>query len=125
MKPPLIYLIILALGLMLPACALIDSTENEPDVYEGTYSQGFEDSPFEPCRRSERWNIITGDTTAMQDFRDRVVAVLNQGSNPMYARLRGTLSPKGQYPGIFITYDHQLELIEVLEVRALRASDCR
>ena len=125
MKPHPVYLFILALGLMLPACALVDGTENGPDVYEGVFSQGFEDSPFEPCGRSEQWLITTGDTTAMRIFREQVFDVLRAGSNPMYARLHGTLSPKGEYPGIFITYDRQLELTEVLDIRPLRGLDCR
>ena len=71
MKPHLIYLFTIALGFMLPACTLIDGTDDEPGVYEGVYSQGFEDSPFEPCERSEQWLIVPGDSGAMRIFRDR------------------------------------------------------
>jgi len=113
-----------ALCLVLNACALVDGSVSEPDVYEGIYAQGFEDSPFEPCGRSERWLLAVGDSAAMQHFRERVFEVLRQGNNPMYARLRGTLSPKGPFPGIFITYDRKLELTEVLEVRAIQEGDC-
>jgi len=113
-----------ALCLVLNACALVDGSESEPDVYEGIYSQGFEDSTFEPCGRSERWLIAVGDTAAMQHFGERVFEVLRQGNNPMYARLRGALSPKGSFPGNFITYDRKLELTDVLEVRAIQEGDC-
>ncbi len=41
-----------------------------------------------------------------------------------YVRLRGALSPKGQFPGIFIIYDRPLELTDVLEVRAIQEGDC-
>ncbi len=113
-----------ALCLVLNACALVDGSASEPDVYQGIYVQGFEDSPFEPCGRSEKWLIAVGDTAAMQHFRERVLEVLKQGNNPMYARLRGTLSPKGEFPGNFITYDRILELSEVLEVRVIQEGDC-
>ena len=114
-----------ALCLVLNACALVDGSELEPDVYEGIYSQGFEDSPFEPCGRSERWLLAVGDTAAIQHFRERVFEVLRQGNNPMYARLRGTLSPRGHIPGFFITYDRTLEVTAVLEVRAIQEGDCQ
>ena len=113
-----------ALCLVLNACALVDGSVSEPDVYEGIYAQGFEDSPFEPCGRSERWLIAAGDTAAVRDFIRRAFDEVQQRHNPMYARLRGTLSPKGPFPGIFITYDRKLELTEVLEVRAIQEGDC-
>ena len=53
-----------ALCLVLNACALVDGSASEPDVYEGIYSQGFEDSPFEPCGRSERWLLAVGDVAS-------------------------------------------------------------
>ncbi len=125
MKLRLIYLFTLALGCMLPACALIDGTEDEPGVYEGVYSQGFEGGTFEPCGRSERWLIIPGDSTAMQIFVERVVDVVTAGNNPLYARLRGTPGPQGEYLINFNIYERQFELSEILDVRALQANDCR
>lgn len=128
MKPRWAFLGAVALSLALPACALIDNNDGddlEPDVYEGVYAQGFEDSTFEPCGREEVWLITAGNDAAMQDFADRVVAVLNtEGGNPMYARLRGTTSAKGTVPGIFITYDRTLALTEVLDVKPLSEQSC-
>ena len=126
MKSLWAYLIALALCLALPACALFDSSDDddalEAAVYEGIYSQGIEAGMFEPCGRDEVWNITTIDVNVIRDFIDRVRAVED---NPVYARLRGVLSPKGEYVGNFITYDRQLDLTETLEVRSVQESDCR
>ena len=111
------------LGLVLNACALVDGSASE-QVYEGVYSQGIEDSTFEPCGRSERWLIAAGDTAAVRDFVRRAYDEAQQRHNPMYARLRGILSSKGSFPGFFVTFDRTLELTEVLEVRAIQESDC-
>ena len=114
-----------ALCLVLNACALVDGSKSEPDVYEGIYSQGVEDSTFEPCGRSERWLIAAGDTAAVRDFIRRAFDEMQQGHNPMYARLRGTLSSKGSIPGFFVTFDRTLEVTGVLEVRAIQEGDCQ
>jgi hypothetical protein len=119
------WFLTVALCLALSACTLVNDGESDPDVYEGFYAQGIEDSVFEPCHRDEVWQITEGDEAAVQRFLDRVFDEIRAGHNPVYARLRGVLSPRGQIPGFFVTYDRTLELTEVLDVRTIRGDDCR
>ena len=115
------------MSLTLAACSLVEGEEGvlTADLYEGVYSQGIEDSTFEPCGRDEVWQIEFDDEAVTRVFIDQVSEVIRQGENPMYARLRGTLSPRGQYPGIFIVYDRELTIIDTEEVRPLQDSDCQ
>lgn len=127
-----ITLLLAALVGSLAGCSLFGTddvfpgdAENEVGIYEGRFAQGFEDSPFEPCGLDETWLItFEGDDAVGRDFIERVTAVTRH-ANPMYVRLRGVPSPKGEYPGIFISYDRRFTLVEVLEVRAPRIGDCR
>lgn len=123
MKPGWAYIVAVALCLGLSVYSLIDASEAV--VYEGIYDLGFEDSTFKPCRRAEAWTIITGDEEAVREFARRTFTVTEQGNNPMYVRLRGRVSRKGRYDGLFTTYDRQLAVTEVLEVRPIEEGDCQ
>ena len=92
-------------------------------VVEGLYQQGIEDSTFEPCQLEEVWQI-TADDEVWQEFMPRVAEALNNGS-PVYVRLEGIPSVKGEYQGFFITYDRIFEMKDVLNVRARSSGDCR
>ena len=123
MKPGWAYIVAVAFCLGLSVCSLLDASEAV--VYQGFYRVGFEDSTFEPCRRSEVWYIIAGNEEAVGDFVQRTFAGIEQGANPMYVRLRGRVSRKGRYTGFSITYDRQLAVTGVLEVRPIQEGDCR
>ena len=131
MKTQPILLLVSLLCFTLTACTLIDPNETSFDalageraVFEGRFTQGFEDSIFKPCGQDEAW-FLTADSTTLRTFIRQSADALGQSGNPVYARLQGTLSLKGEYPGIFITYDRTLTVTEVLDVRPLRTNDCR
>ena len=117
----------LACSLTLASCGFFVE-EDEPevfpraaDVYEGLYSQGFEDSVFSPCGLDEDWLLVADDST-FSAFTRRVVDVLDE--NPIYVRLEGTPSEPGTYRGFMITYDRRFTLTDVEEVRGRREGDC-
>lgn len=117
-------LLVILLFLPLSGCGLFgddDGLAGRRAVYEGTYSQGIEDSVFEPCDApDESWRIDADDTA----FYDSVRVELGRSGNPMHIRVRGIPSEKGSYEGIFATYDRRFALIETLSVRELRGTDC-
>lgn len=122
-RSPLLLIVVLVVPLS--GCGLFeddtDGLAGRRAVYEGTYSQGIEDSVFEPCDApNESWRIDADDTA----FYDSVRAELGRSGNPMHIRVRGIPSEKGSFEGIFATYDRRFELIETLDVRERRATDC-
>ena len=98
--------------------------EARPAQFEGFYAQGFEDSTFQPCGRDDRW-WVTGDEEALRTLAQGYTDAGPQSNYaPVFARVRGTLSPSGTY-GNFDFFARALAIDEVLEVRAARPGDCR
>lgn len=119
--------VLLVWALLAGACDLLSDGDprvepRERGVYVGTYSQGFEDSVFEPCGLDEAWKIVAFD--ADTTFGRRIWTLVEEGENPMFVRLRGTPTERGTFEGFFVTYDREFVLQEALDVRALGDTDC-
>lgn len=114
------------MGLLFGSCDLLSGdsgiASGRTGVYAGVYSQGIEDSVFEPCGLDEEWKIIgfDADTTFGQRIWERV----EEGENPMFVRLRGTPTERGHFDGFFVTYDREFALKDALEVRPLAERNC-
>ncbi len=124
--PRFLAAVVLVIGMMGSGCDWISSDSavvpGRSGVYAGPFSQGIEDSVFDPCGREEVWKIVgfDADTT----FGRRVWEQLRAGENPMFVRLQGIPTARGAFEGIFVTYDREFALEEALEVRPLQETDC-
>jgi hypothetical protein len=119
--------VLLLSALLMGACDLLSDGDprvevGEPGVYVGTYSQGIEDSVFEPCGLDERWKIVAFD--ADTTFGRRIWERVEEGENPMLVRLRGTPTERGTFEGFFVTFDREFTLQEALDVQPLQGSNC-
>lgn len=120
------HVIFLTASFIAISCSSTEPVEPEViGVYAGTYSQGIEDSFFSPCVKNENWLIKAEDEAIDSVFAARVLKVLALGANPMFVRLQGVPSLHGNYQGIFMRYDREFAVLGVIEVRPLRANDCR
>lgn len=123
-------LAVLFISIIFGGCFFLSCSENPAvadvmQTYAGRYSQGIEDSPFQPCNLQEKW-LLQWDTDSLTSvFITLVTAALNTGSNPMMARLKGEASERGQYKGIYEIFDRVFVVTEILEVRAMKAEDCQ
>ena len=105
---------------LLAGCSLLGAEEG---TFEGLVAYGFEMSGFTPCDREEDW-WVTGPASG--ELFERYTGVVEPGSEyaPAYARVRGEISRRGEY-GHVGAYDREIEVLEVLEVRAADAAECR
>lgn len=95
-----------------------DIKPNVERTYKGIYTQGIEDSSFNPCiNREESWRLTINDDS----FYKKLSAV---GENPVFVKLRGIVSEKGRYQGFFVTYDRTFEVNEVIEVTSTNKNKC-
>lgn len=116
-------LLILSMSLSVYSCSIFGGDDREivPGVegmYTGIYSQGIEDSIFNPCiDQEESWVIFSEDPAIFSQIREAE-------GNPVYLELRGTPSEKGEYQGFFVTYDRKFEIKEVVEAKSLEERRC-
>ncbi len=128
MSPRLFGLIISSAGAVV-SLILFVSCDNDPvspghaAIYAGSYSQGIEYSIFKPCAVGEAWMITFASDEVASRFMMRVLEVVGS-SNPMYTSLRGVPSEKGSFKGIFVTFDRQFEVTEILDAHELTLDDC-
>jgi hypothetical protein len=95
-----------------------DPAGNE-GVYAGVYTQGIEDSWFEPCYlKDEVWKIVVIEDTT---FFSRLSEV---GENPVYVELRGTPGEAGEYSGFFATYDRKFVSQKIEKAGSLKKNRC-
>ncbi|MCC7077191.1 MAG: hypothetical protein IT198_08710 [Acidimicrobiia bacterium] len=88
-----------------------DSGDAEGDVYTGHYSTGFEVSAFVECGSDEQWWVV-----GSAELTEEVEAAADSPPyEPVYLRVRGTLSEPGTY-GHLGAYQRQLTVTEVLDV---------
>ena len=79
---------------------------------------GNEDSNFNPCiDREESWQLNVQDTTFGTKLQ-------KANGNPVYIKLRGVVSTKGEYRGFFAVYDRRFEVEEVIEVTSTKRKHC-
>ncbi len=109
---------------MLVGCtATAAPTTNVPgssDVWEGSFSYGFETVSFKPCGLAEQW-WVTGD--ALQNLTQQYSQLTSKEYEPVYVRLRGKASELRTY-GHLGAYAREFQVAQVLEARARRAGDC-
>lgn len=112
-----------AISLLFNACSIFggDNREIVPGVdgtYTGIYSQGFEDSIFNPCiDRDESWQLISEGPNVFNKINE-------PEGNPVFIELRGIPSKKGEYKGFYVTFDRKFEVKEVIESKSLDKKDC-
>ncbi|MBN2733168.1 MAG: hypothetical protein JXR26_12125 [Balneolaceae bacterium] len=116
-------LLILLMSLLIYSCSIFggDDPEIVPGVegtYTGIYSQGFEDSDFNPCiDRDESWQLSSEDPAAFSKINEAE-------GNPVYVKLRGIPSEKGEFMGFYVMFDRKFEVKEVLFSKSLNEKNC-
>lgn len=91
------------------------------EMFSGIYTQGIEDSTFEPCiNLDERWRF-----SEIQDTASFFSGLRNAEENPVYMEIRGVPTSNGEYQGFFLVYDRQINVKEVLSVTSLQDKDCQ
>lgn len=120
---PLSGLLLLLMSFLVYSCSIFGSDDQEivPGVegtYTGIYSQGIEDSDFNPCiDRDESWQLNSEDPA--------VFSKINEAEgNPVYVKLRGIPSEKGEFMGFYVKFDRQFEVKEVIESKNLNKKNC-
>lgn len=91
-----------------------------PREYAGHLSMGFETSAFTPCAPGERWWVSGLGAELSERYR---AASKGQDYQPVFLRVRGRLSGTGRY-GHLGGYERELEVLEILELRAAQDGDC-
>ncbi len=95
-------------------------------VYQGRYVVGFETSWFTQCGTDERW-WVPDDLSEVTRF---IAQSPKQASPPgwdnarLFLKVRAIPSATGNF-GHLGKYSRELNVLEVLEVREFRTSDCR
>ncbi len=102
--------------LLLSACAT--TTHPAAGRYEGFYTWGFEVSGFQPCGSTESWWVTGGDLQSRYD------EVATRAYEPVYVEVTAEVGPEGKF-GHLGASSREVEVKEVLEMRAARATDCR
>ena len=120
---PIAGLIIIALAV--GGCSIFSSDDDEiklagkEDVYAGIYSQGIEDSSFKPCiAQNEVWKLINIEDTSF------IRQIIKFKENPVYVKLKGVPSEKGEFRGFFMTYDRQFTVQKVVHIGSLQENGC-
>jgi hypothetical protein len=123
-KPRLVgWLLVFAIGATtITGCSLFgDIFGGDDDKYVGTVSFGFEEVSFRPCGRTEQWWMTGGEIIAELQTQYNDLGV-NQ-YEPVYARLNGEPSEKGEY-GHVGAYQREFEVTRIVEVRLLSDGEC-
>lgn len=112
------------LALSVTACSYTNADEDTRVLYSGHFAYGFETSSFVPCEGGEKWWVSGG--AAYSQFISAYSAAVSDDYNyeSAYAEIIGVISDKGSY-GHLGAYDRELQVNEVVEVRAASAGDCR
>ena len=107
-----------ALWLLSAACG------SRVDLHEGGFVSGFETSAFYPCGSDEQWWVVA-DSAAWAELHAPSARIDSGGYRTVtaFVRVRGRVSPPGEY-GHVGAYDRELEVSEVLEVRAPGTAEC-
>lgn len=113
----------LAICLLFSACEILKNDSEDVggkmDIYAGIYTQGIEDSNFNPCfNQDESWQFLEIKDTA---FVEKIMGV---EGNPIYMEIEGTPSSKGEFQGFYATYDRQITVEEVVAVGSLQENGC-
>ncbi|MGD8749448.1 MAG: hypothetical protein PVI44_13370 [Balneolaceae bacterium] len=88
-------------------------------IYEGIYTQGFEDSSFQPCLvKDEVWKLVEIEDSTFFSGLQKV------GENPVYMKLKGIPSEKGGFLGFFVKYDREFSVQKVLRVASSNTINC-
>jgi hypothetical protein len=107
----------------LAGCSLLGS-DGDSGTFEGFVSWGFEVSAFSPCDREETWWVDGGEAEA--ELFERYFEIIEQASGEpagVYARVRGEVTERGEY-GHLGAYEREVDIEEVLEVRAAEGRAC-
>ncbi|HHE72060.1 MAG TPA: hypothetical protein ENL34_07270 [Chloroflexi bacterium] len=97
----------------------------ESGTWEGFFTAGRTGRVFRPCGSRMAWwvqNPPFGD--AADELDRRYQAIVSRPYEPVYVRIRGQASRKGQY-GPLGSYQRVLYVEEVLEIREQREGDCK
>lgn len=104
-------------------CAATNEASNDNDVYEGFFTEGFEEFTFHPCGSNERWCIVGNNNEATGYLSREYNKTASKSYEKVYVRLRGELRP--EKPGVSTNpCERNFFLKEVLLVRARKPSDC-
>lgn len=114
------------LVLSLAACSYTNEEEETRVLYSGHFSYGFETSSFVPCEGGEQWWVSGGAAYSqfISDYSNAVAKDYKYKYEPAYAEVIGTITSKGSY-GHLGAYDRELQVNQVVTVRAPSADDCR
>ncbi len=96
----------------------------ESGTWEGYVIFGRGSSSFNPCGSRETWWVKSkGFSKVAEKLQADYERIAQKPYEPVYARLRGEVSRKGQY-GRLGSYQRVLYVEEVLEIRSKRDDDC-
>lgn len=93
------------------------------DLFEGFPGFGFETSAFTPCGVKEHWWVTSANDEVGEELTRAYDAASTQ-NRPVYARLRGKITPKGSY-GHLGMYTREFTVSEIVDLRAKQAGDCQ
>lgn len=96
----------------------------ESGIWEGLVTFGRAGSSFRPCGSREIWWVKSqGLSRTAEELETRYADYVAQPYEPVYVRIKGDVSRKGQY-GPLGSYQRVLYVEEVLEIRAASERDC-
>ena len=122
------FILLLLCAGLLQSCGVLRSDDGPPVnteiEFEGVYAQGFEDSGFQSCDYDEPvWKPVFNENSfgQLQEFWE------NRDSNggPL-TRLRivGVVTRKGTYRGIYVTYNREIQILDILDIEYTDNTDC-
>lgn len=97
----------------------------ESGEWEGFVMLGRGGDSFKPCGSRETWWIkVKGFNRLLDDLRVQYNEVAEHPYDPVYVRISGEVSKKGQF-GPLGSYQRVVYVEELLEVRTRQDNDCR
>lgn len=135
------FFLVFALLLLLAACqtqvsavptatrGLSTPIVNEDDLtsqdeFEGYYAYGFETSAFVPCGVKEQWWVTPANGEIGQALVNGYQELTGSQNRAVYARVRGTITPKGSY-GHLGMFQRGITVNEIVVLRAGQDGDCK
>ena len=110
------------LAVSLSGCSLFDGRPGGRSlVHVGQMSFGFEEAAFRPCNSDEQWWITGGDVVGEMQSRYNDLGVA--WYEPVYAKLKGDRSRKGQF-GHLGAYQREFDVSDIVEIRLLEQGEC-
>ena len=107
----------------LVGCSGTNKISEATEIYEGFFTQGFEDFAFQPCGSNERWCMVGNNDKATGYLSEQINKIVYAGHEKVFVRLRGELQP--EKPEVSTnSCDRNFLLKEVLLVRAIAPGDC-